>query len=226
VSWISLCDRLTVVEYADSLLVVGSEGSAASREEGRASGCAAPAGGDHLSKLHIGRPACPRSWFVTGARTADLLQGLAGPQHRRPLCQGPVHPRFHRRAADLPAGGACRSSSVGPFASRRTPARSARCGPLSAGSNGPQHRHPSRRGAAGGTAAASANPEGRAKLRETHPGRARPCPRRVPARPPRPLPGHPQEPGRPTPRRRRPQRCRHRLPACHRQSPASLLTAT
>ncbi len=35
----------------------------------------------------------------------DLLQGLAGPQHRRPVRQGPVHPRLRRRAADLPRRG-------------------------------------------------------------------------------------------------------------------------
>ena len=34
-----------------------------------------------------------------------LLQGLAGPQHRRPVRQGPVQPRLRRRAADLPGRG-------------------------------------------------------------------------------------------------------------------------
>ena len=51
----------------------------------------------------------------------------------------------------------------------------------------------------------------------THRGRARPRPRRALARPPRPLPGHPQEPVRPAPRRRRPQPPRHRPPARHRR---------
>ena len=59
----------------------------------------------------------------------DLLQGLAGAQHRRPVRQGPVHSRLRRRAADLPRRGEpCRSSPARPSASPRTPAPHARCG--------------------------------------------------------------------------------------------------
>ena len=89
-----------------------------------------------------------------------------------------------------------------------------------------QRLHPPRRGAAGRAAPAPAHP-GRARgAARTRRGRARPGPRRALARPPRPLPGHPQEPVRPAPRRRGPQPPRHRPPARHRRLPASRLTAT
>ena len=55
---------------------------------------------------------CPRPWSATADRTGpdrtgpgDLLQSLAGPQHRRPVRQGPVQHRLRRRAADLPGRG-------------------------------------------------------------------------------------------------------------------------
>ena len=60
------------------------------------------AAGLTLAELHID-PGLP----VLGpgprprAGPGHLLQGLAGPQ-RRPVRQGPVHPRLHRRPADLP----------------------------------------------------------------------------------------------------------------------------
>ena len=68
-----------------------------------------------------------------------------------------------------------------------------------------------------------ATPAGRAR-RGTRRGRARPRAHRTLARPPRPLPGHPQEPVRPAPRRRRPQSPRHRPPATSGGLPASGLT--
>jgi Transposase domain (DUF772) len=89
-----------------------------------------------------------------------------------------------------------------------------------------QRIHPSRRGAAGRTAPAPADPARTREAARTRRGGAHPRSRRPLARPPRPLPRHPQEPVRPAPGRRRPQPPRHRPPARHRQLSACRLTAT
>jgi hypothetical protein len=66
-------------------------------------------------------------WGRAGWRTA-LSRGLASPQHRRPVRQGPVHPRLRRRATDLPGRGCCvlraRQDRALP---ERAPAPPARC---------------------------------------------------------------------------------------------------
>ena len=186
------------------------------------------AAGMSLAELHIDR-AYLSSALVRdrGPDLASLLQGLAGPQRRRPVRQGPVQPRLRRRAADLPGRGqhAVRARHDRPLSQghlRGLPA----AGPLHHQQPRPQRRHPSRRGAAGRAAPAPAGPGRAREAAGTRRGRARPGPRRALAGPPRPLPGHPQEPVRPAPRRRGPQPPRHRPPARHQQLPASRLTAT
>ena len=158
-----------------------------------------------------------------------LLQGLAGPQHRRPVRQGPVHPRLRRRAADLPGRGEpCRSSPARPSASPRTPARPARCGHRCTTSSTRAQRRPSiptrrcwpscasaSRPRKGARSCANASQVEHALAHVGHwQGRRARYLR------------HPQEPVRPAPRRRRPQPPRHRPPARHRRLPASRLTAT
>ena len=157
-----------------------------------------------------------------------LLQGLAGPQHRRPVRQGPVHPRLRRRAADLPRRGEpCRSSPARPCRFPKDtcaacPLR-ARCTTSSTGRS--VSIHPDEALLAE-LRQRQQTPEGRAKLRErvqvehalAHVGHWQ-------GRRARYL-RHPQEPVRPAPRRRRPQPPRHRPPARHRQLPARRLTAT
>jgi hypothetical protein len=79
------------------------------------------AAGWHLAELHIDR-AYLSSDLVRdrGPDLGHLLQGLAGPQHRRPVRQGPVQPRLRYRAADLPSRrGHARSSPARPSASRK-----------------------------------------------------------------------------------------------------------
>ena len=97
------------------------------------------------------------------AGPGHLLQGLAGPQHRRPVRQGPVHPRLRRRAADLPRRG---SHAVRARQDRPLPQGHLRGLPAAGTVHRQQQRaqrvHPSRRGAAGRTAPAPADP-GRAR---------------------------------------------------------------
>ena len=186
------------------------------------------AAGMSLAELHIDRA------YLSSALVRDrgpgpgrVLQGLAGPQYRRPVRQGPVQHRLRCRAADLPRRGghavrARQDRALSQGHLRGLPA----AGPLHHQQQRPQRRHPPRRGAAGRTAPAPAHPARPREAKGTRRGRARPGPRRPLAGPPRPLPGHPQEPVRPAPRRRGPQPPRHRPPARHRQLPARRLTAT
>ena len=159
------------------------------------------------------------------AGPGDLLQGLAGAQHRRPVRQGPVHHRLHHRAADLPRRGEHGLSARHNRAFPETHLRGLpAAGTLHHQQQRPQRIHPPRRGAARRAAPAPANPGRPRGAPRTRPGRARPGPRRALARPPRTLPRHPQEPARPKTRRRGPQPPRHRTPACHRRLSACCLT--
>ena len=112
-------------------------------------------------------PTCPRPWSATAARTWRSSARPGGCAHRRPVRQGPVHPRLRRQAADLPRRGnhAVRARQDCPLPQGRL-RRAARCGTLHHQQKRAQRVHPSRRGDGGRAAPAPADPEGRAKLRE------------------------------------------------------------
>ena len=147
------------------------------------------AAGWRLAELHIDR-AYLSSALVRdrGAGPGGLLQGLAGPQHRRPVRQGPVHPRLRRRAADLPGG------ATMPFEHGKTvrfpkdTCAACRCGSgaLPAAPGAASLSIPTRDCSPN---CASASRPGRTRgTARTRPGRARPRARRALAGPPRPLP--------------------------------------
>ena len=119
----------------------------------------APPGGAWPSCTSTG-PTCPRPWSATAARAwPGLLQGLAGPQHRRPVRQGPVQPRLRCRAADLSRRGhhAVRARQDRPLPERHLRGLPA-AGPLHRQQQRAQRVHPPRRGAAGRAAPAASRP--------------------------------------------------------------------
>ena len=123
------------------------------------------AAGWRLAELHIDRAYLSSA---PGPRPrpgpGHLLQGLAGPQHRRPVRQGPVHPRLRRRAADLPRRGGhavrARQDRALPEGHLRGLPAAGTAAPPAA--HGRSVVHPSRRGAARRAAPAPADP-GRAR---------------------------------------------------------------
>ena len=108
-------------------------------------------------------PTCPRSWSATAARAWRSTARPGESATRRPVCQGPVQHRLHRRATDLPRRG---GHAVRARQDRPLPQRHLCCLPAAAALHRQQQRaqriDPSRRGAAGRTAPAPADPQGRA----------------------------------------------------------------
>ena len=153
------------------------------------------------------------------AGPGHLLQGLAGPQHRRPLT-----PRTDFTLDFATGQLTCPAGVTMPFQPGTTvhfPKTHLRHLPAPAAVH---HQHVNGRSVSIHPDEAllaelrerQANPSRARQAPRTRQSRARPRPRRPLARPPRPLPRHPQEPLRPPPRRRRPQPPRHRPPARRR----------
>jgi len=132
------------------------------------------AAGRELAELHIDRAYL--SSALVRDRSPDLAiycKAWAGPQHQRPVHQGPVQPRLRYRPADLPgrSSHAVRARQDGALPRRHLhglpPA-----GSLHHQQQRPQRRHPPRCGAAGRAAPPPAGPGRAREAAGTRRGRA------------------------------------------------------